>query len=405
MCFVTSARELLMKYRIRVVLGSVFPLENTIIHGGVEAVAYYLAQGLMKREDIELHIVSCSSSITNDFIEHRDNFVIHWIKVANNFHNLRVNSINTWKVREVYRKIRPEIIHAQGFTEYAMAAEPGQILLLAIHGIEAISQQMKSTYHFQGLKGVYRRWTGNLIMSKSIKKARGIISNAGDYTLAFPKLIQQKKIFYIANPVAPEFYKTTREYKEEKSITNLLWVGIISERKNVISLINNYSKIFSQYPNTRLVLVGHIGENWYYQNIKQVIRELGLENHVQITGSVDNENLLKYYAEADIFVFPSIEESAPMAIAQAMATGLPVIASRVGGIPWMLDGGKAGILVSPNDPDEWTAGLSELIDSREKQKKIGVLSRKRADSLFASDIVVRQTVEAYQKLLDGKDYE
>jgi glycosyltransferase involved in cell wall biosynthesis len=396
---------LLMKYKIRVALGSVFPLDETIIDGGVEAVAYYLAQGLMNREDIELHIVSCNSSISNDFTEHRDNIVIHWIKVAKSFHNLRVNSINMWKVREVYRKIRPDIVHAQGFTEYAMAVESGQNLLLAIHGIEAISQQMKSTHHFRGLKGIYRRWTGNLIISKSIKHARGIISNAGDYTLAFPRLIKGKKIFYIANPIAPEFFHIERDYIVKNNVINLLWVGTISERKNVISLINTHSKILLQHPNVHLALVGHVGENWYYQKIKQVIRELHLENHVQITGPVDNEKLLEHYAEADIFVFPSIEESAPMAIAQAMSTGLPVIASRVGGIPWMLDGGKAGILAFPNDPDEWNTDLSELINSREKRIKFGMLSRERAESLFASDVVVRQTVEAYQKLQGGKDYE
>ena len=71
----------------------------------------------------------------------------------------------------------------------------------------------------------------------------------------------------------------------------------------------------------------------------------------------------------------------------------------------MLDGGKAGILASPNGTGEWIAGLSELINSREKQKTLGLLARKRADDLFASKVVVSQTVEAYQELLGENGYE
>ena len=316
-----------MRRRIRVALGSVYPLDEKSINGGVEAVAYYLSQGLTNREDIELHIISCSSSITCDFTEHRENIVIHRLRVGGNFHNLRVNSTDMWKVRETYRKIHPDIVHAQGFTEYAMGVDPGQILLLAIHGIESIAPQMKSTHHFRGFTGMYRRWTGNLIITNSIKRASGIISNAGNYTLAFPTLTEGKKLFLIANPIAPAFYNIKRQYSEEKTTTDMLWVGIISERKNVLGLIHAYSRIIDQYPNTRLFLVGRVGEDWYYQKMKEAIVELGLGNHVQILGPVDNENLLKLYAEADIFALSSIEESAPMAIAQAMASGLPVIAS------------------------------------------------------------------------------
>jgi len=389
----------MMNKKLRIALGSVFPQTDVSVKGGIEAVAYYLTKALEKNDDLDLHVVSCSPAVKRDFIERRGRFTVHWLKSSDRLYNIKVLTTDAQRVARVYRSIQPDVIHAQGFTEYATAASPRQKMLLSVHGLEAILPQAASMNHFRGFAGFYRRMTGKIIARWSIQKARGIIANAGEYTVKpFPLLFSDKKIFYIANPISPDFFEIKRSPETERKTFNLLWVGVMTDRKNLLALIRSFAKVAAIRPSARLTLAGHIGEPRYCENLKQTLAGLNLESKVTITGAVSQQKILDLYANADLFVFPSIEETAPMAMAQAMAAGLPVIASRVGGIPWMLNEGKAGWLQDPVNEAGWSNDILRMIEQTETRRELGRLAKHRAVDLFSADAIAEQTLAAYQEL-------
>ena len=389
---------------MRVVLGSAFPLDETLITGGVEAVAYYLASVLARRSDMDLHVVSCSERIARDFVERRGNMTIHWIKIGQRFHNFRIFTDYARRVARAYQSIHPDIIHAHGFNEYAVKIMPGQRLILSIHGLETLVPNTNDMHRFRGAPGFYRKATGKLIAEQCIQNAAGIISNAGNYTLAhFPGLSSRKKIFAIANPIASDFFTLKRDSKFVSTHCHLLWAGIIAERKNLLGVIYPFSQIVREHPDVHLTLAGQVWDQWYYEKIRQAITELGMDGNVTITGPISQSAMMDLYASADIFILPSIEETAPMAVAQAMAVGLPVIASRVGGIPWMLDDGRSGLLEDPHDHGGWFNSMKRLVNSDEVRREFGALAKRRAGMLFDPGVVEGQIVSAYEHLLsDGQ---
>jgi glycosyltransferase involved in cell wall biosynthesis len=105
--------------------------------------------------------------------------------------------------------------------------------------------------------------------------------------------------------------------------------------------------------------------------------------------------------ESDILVHPSREESFCVAIADAMAMGLPVIAGeKSGAVPWLLDHGKCGVLVDVNNPKAIAAAMVELAGNSEKCDRLRSAARKRAEGTFRIDVVRDQYLELYKKIID-----
>ena len=106
------------------------------------------------------------------------------------------------------------------------------------------------------------------------------------------------------------------------------------------------------------------------------------------------------YQEATLVVVPSIlYESFSYTCAQAMAAGLPVVASRHAGIPETVEDGVSGILTSPGNPLELAGAILQLLEDGELRKKMGSNSQRRASKYFDTAIVALQTVKFYEKIL------
>ncbi|MGA2585573.1 MAG: glycosyltransferase family 4 protein [Candidatus Aminicenantales bacterium] len=387
---------------MKVVLGTIYPYDESRPRGGVEAVALYLTQALGKRDDIELHVVSCNSLISRSCTERRGSVTFHWLKTGHRLYSLRAATVDAWRVKKVYREIQPDIIHTQGFTEYALAVSPDHRHLLAIHGVESLVPWMRRATHFRGVAGIYRRWIGPRIARQSIQKAQGIVSNAGDYIPTLLALwLEGKSIYPIFNPIADEFFRI--EGTNEVENPTVLWVGTISERKNVLGLIEVFGMVSEHIPKAHLRLIGGVTDPRYFERVKDEITARNLWDSIIISDRVEQTSLLDAYSIASMVVMASIEETAPMAIAQAMAAGKPVVATRVGGIPWMIEDGVTGYLLDVGDTKGVADRMIELLRDESKQGRMGQAGREIARQRFAADKVAEQTVQAYRDLLEKKE--
>lgn len=156
-----------------------------------------------------------------------------------------------------------------------------------------------------------------------------------------------------------EAAKLISETKPEQNFTFIV-IGEGKERKNLESRIKNYEL------KDKFFLVGSVAEAW------------------------------KYLKAFDIFVLPSLKEGFPYVILEAMAAGLPIIASKVGGIPEMIEDGRSGLLINPGDAKELAGAILKLFQERETAKKLGDEAERTVKEKFGLAEMVRKTMEVYE---------
>ena len=112
-----------------------------------------------------------------------------------------------------------------------------------------------------------------------------------------------------------------------------------------------------------------IGDGAERQKLEEMIKKYNLENNFLLQGSMADAH--KYLKAFDLFVLPSIKEGMPWTVLEAMAAGLPIVAAKVGGVPEMIENGKSGILVEPQNPQELVAAIKKIIADDNLRKFLG----------------------------------
>lgn len=172
----------------------------------------------------------------------------------------------------------------------------------------------------------------------------------------------------------------------------LLYLGRVASEKGIDRLITALASVRK----VNLVVVGDGPEK---DNLREQAKELGLGHRVQFVGQVDYSKVPQYYAAADIFVLPSVAwEGLPMTVIEAMAAGLPVIASRVGGVPDAVQEGKTGILVEPANVGQLKGAVSQLLQDNELQRKMGKSARELAKRKFSQAAMTQNTLAIIHKV-------
>ena len=149
-------------------------------------------------------------------------------------------------------------------------------------------------------------------------------------------------------------------------------------------------------PSSHLVVAGDGDEREDFKNM--VTQNIGSAN-LHMLGAIPNSEMPNLYRGSNVAVLPSMMEATSIAGLEAMACGLPLVASRVGGLPYIVDEGISGLLVEPGSPQELGAALRTLYEDRVKMEKMGEKSRQRAVELFSWEKVALKTVDIYQSLL------
>ena len=163
------------------------------------------------------------------------------------------------------------------------------------------------------------------------------------------------------------------------------------EQKNHQGLVEAFSIFHQAYPNSKLQLIGD-GEN--RKDIEDLVKQKGLSDVVSFLGLQDN--VYAYLHDADIFTLPSLYEGIPMTLIEAMGTGLPIVATHVGGIPDMLTNGESALLAEVNSQLIANAFLQLAVDE-EKRKTLGEKAKQQSVK-FSAKIMAEEYLMVYQKI-------
>ena len=174
-------------------------------------------------------------------------------------------------------------------------------------------------------------------------------------------------------------------------------VGRLHPQKGIAHLLNAYAKLVEDFPTARLLI---IGEGDLRQALENQTANLGLEQNVIFTGArTDIQNIL---ISLDIFILPSLWEGLPLALLEAMSTGLPAIASNVGGTPEALIDGETGLLVPPGDEQALYQAIKRLIDEPDLRCRMGLAGRAQVKAHFAVGPTTQQLEDLYLHMVSEK---
>jgi glycosyltransferase involved in cell wall biosynthesis len=172
-------------------------------------------------------------------------------------------------------------------------------------------------------------------------------------------------------------------------------VGRLVPVKGHSDLIRGFARALSEHKDLLLLLAGD-GE--LRDELTALVAELRLGDRVRFLGwRDDTADLL---AGSDIFVLPSLNEGLGLVLIEAMAANLPVVATRVGGVPEVVEEGQTGLLVEARDSDQISSAILRLARDRALRERMGRAGRDRADAHFSIQATVRRTEQIYNDLVE-----
>jgi glycosyltransferase involved in cell wall biosynthesis len=176
----------------------------------------------------------------------------------------------------------------------------------------------------------------------------------------------------------------------------------LTPMKGIEHFLDAASVVGRRRPDVRFLIIGgpsHIGNGGYKSELERYAASLGLEKRVIFTGF--RTDVAKMLPEIDISVLPSLSEGLSNSLLEAMAAGVPVIATRVGGTPEAVEDGNTGLLVPPADLGALIRAMTFLLDNPQSMRRMGEEGRRRVLSRFSVERMIQETESLYFKLLSA----
>ena len=190
------------------------------------------------------------------------------------------------------------------------------------------------------------------------------------------------EVQYIPNSIALENYLFT----ERKIVRpRLLYVRAFSQVYNPQMAIYVLHKVLKKYSDAKLCMVGP-DKDGTLEKTKDLVRQFGIENHVVFMGKMEKYAWIDLSKEYDIFINTTNFDNTPVSVMEAMALGLPVVSTNVGGIPYLVEDGVDGLLVEPKNVDEMCEKVEYLLEYPDKAYMLAMAARKKVGSFSWSRV-------------------
>ena len=383
------------------------------ISGGTGAYVYYLSHSLQKLGH-NVHVVARHSEHSEEVFNGID---VHYIKGAGNALTKywRFARSASTKIEELNKKKGFDVIHANLplVPSFAIPKDASKALVCAVHSTwkgEAIVTKRDNPKNLNPNEKSMLRY--NFLLRSYEKK----LMNRSDALIAVSKYtvdeltelygIDEKKIHVIYNGVdvqkfkpRPDRTELRRDFGLEAEKKIVLFVGRLYHRKGLEILLRSIPPVLQEFSDVKFVISGK-GFKEKEESLRNLAKQLDIEDHVTFMGYVPDEKLPNLYSASDIFVLPAIYENFPFAILEAQATGLPVISTKVGGIPEFLVDNENGFLIDPGDSAQLTQRVLALLQDPKLAKEMGMRGRKLIEEKFSWRLITNQVIDLYHKLLE-----
>jgi glycosyltransferase involved in cell wall biosynthesis len=370
------------------------------IKGGAEAATVNLINGFKNMQD-EVHILSIYPNLSKkETIQISDRIFIHYSPFTfKKFKLAEFFIFGNIKIKRLIKELKPDILHLQGTGPMLLflTGLRKDNLVITQHGI--MSEELKYKI---SLKRKFKFMIKSLYDKLLIPKYYNYIS-ISEYNKSILATYNLKNRFFftrtIYNAVNDEFFKVPPPTHSNR----IVFVGLVNKLKGVHLLVDAIWKLKQQGIIYYLDIVGGTKEPEYNEQIKSSIETLQLQEQVIMHGWVNQQGVKDNIEKSSIFVLPSLQECLPISIAEAMAAGRVVVATRTGGIPEMFEDKKSGFLFEKGNSDELAEILKGLFSNDDKITRISNEAREIAKQKFKFESVAQKTLEFYKDVLKKAD--
>lgn len=192
--------------------------------------------------------------------------------------------------------------------------------------------------------------------------------------------------------------KSGNTFREEigvnSSVPLIVMVAILRVRKGHYYFVHAAKKVVEEFPDARFLIVGDGPQR---TNIEHYIKELGLKDNVLMLGL--REDIPRILASADLYVIPSLSEGMGQSTMEAMAMGVPVIASDVGGLPELVINDQTGILVPPKNIPALAKAIIGLLSDKGRSERLAAQAKQSVVRCYSIERTVEKTLNLYSELL------
>ena len=383
------------------------------ISGGTGAYVYYLSHSLQKLGH-NVHVVARHTEDAEDTFH---GIKVHYINGTGNaltrYWSFARSAAN--KIKELNKQIGLDIIHANLplVPSFAIPDNSAKALVCAVHSTwkgEAIVTKQSNPKELNPNEKMMLRFNRVLrrYETQLMKRSDALIA-VSKYTvneLTDLYGIEEEKIHVIYNGVDIDKFKPRsnrtelrQEFGLEEDEKVVLFVGRLYHRKGLEILLRSIPPVLQKYKDVKFAISG-TGFKQKEESLRSLAKELGIQEHLTFLGYVPDEKLPGLYSASDIFVLPAIYENFPFAILEAQATALPVISTKVGGIPEFLVNNENGFLIDPGDSKQLTQKVLTLLQDPKHANEMGKRGRERIEEKLSWRIITAQVIDLYHKLLE-----
>jgi glycosyltransferase involved in cell wall biosynthesis len=329
-----------------------------------------LASALADRDDIDLHVVVATAGIRENQTVRKQGITFHVIRHTFPFtvrgfpEYCRLDVMMRYaalrrQIRKVVSEVNPDLIHVHG-TEHG-------------YGLASLGMNIPVILSIQGVIGLIATVSPSIWLKVQASIERKVIrqvkyfASRTEWANCFVRNLNSRAIIYDAPEAINEaFFKTP----EGQSRKNILIVGSVIQRKGIEEAIDAMRIIVAAFPSCRLLVIGR-AEPQFLERLKERARTVGVERNVEWLGFKETEELAVLYAASAILIHPSYIDNSPNSVAEAMASGLAIVASDVGGIPSMIGNNITGILVKPRDHRQLARAAIALLGREAERERLG----------------------------------
>lgn len=326
-----------------------------------------------------------------------------------NYFNRIFNLKYYFEFKKILQVFHPDIIHVQNiFNELSpsiLIAVKSTPLIMTVHdnllvnavtvlsartGKECKNRTCGGCNNCVGWKGAVYESFKRKIHKRLLKKIKLYITPS-EYMSDFIQEAGYNPVKVIPNGIK------LLEYSEIKDFNQILYVGRLTKEKGVEYLLRSMPEVISVFPKIELKLVGDGSDKNYFI---EMAKNLNISKNVNFVGNVSSDEVKKYYKNSTIVIVPSIyPDNFPTVCIEAMSVGRPLIGSRIGGIPELIDNGDNGYLVRPYSPESLAQKIMLLLLNKKLLNKFGSNARNKAEKKFDINEHIRKLENIYSALI------
>lgn len=371
-----------------------FPHPKIGSSGGIGTSILNLSKGLLIN-NCEVYVLVYGQEKDDYFFENG----IHFYQIK----NIKIKGFSRWltqkKIQKLINKLflekKIDVVEAPDWTGFSSGIKPKCPLVVKLHG---------SDTYFCYLDNRPVRPKNKKNEKSALQNADGLLS-VSEYTARITKELfgLNRDFTVIPNSVDLDYFSD--EEKISQNNNTILYFGTLIRKKGLLELPLIFNEIYKLNSEAKLLLIGRdasdvISGNSSTWSMMQTLFDKDALKNVSYMGAIPYQEMKSQIVKASVCVFPTFAEALPVSWIEAMAMQKAIVASDIGWANEIIDNGIDGYLEHPQNHYEFAIKVANLLEDKEKNRLFGTEARKKVINKFSLDVVAKQNIEFYKKMID-----